>query len=242
MSVKWNQKSFIHRIEDDLIKFILNENKICFYPVPNRIVMEKAGELCPAFLVKETNTKQCFIKRFMRKWQLKLPPPPRKASKLPHLNKVYLCQGVKCDVTCRRRDNCPIKCIIRYSYKKVSVIPSVKKGKCLFIQEKCKENEFVIEYIEKCVSIKKGGYLWKVGKNHYIDGNTWQSISIILVIQIVREIVSVDGKLHACLFTSKFIWRGIELVFDYKWDKKLTGESTAWYCGSVACRGSIEKI
>ena len=251
MLPKRNRKSSIHHIEANLFEFILHQKKnkgSRSHLIKNKIVMKKAEELCSTFSSKGLNAKQMLIKRFMKKVKLRLPPPPRKCSKNPPLKTLHPCLGIECNFTptCQRRLNCPIQRIINHSYKTVSTIESKNKGKSLIVQENCKKNDFVIEYRGKSVSATDiGEYVMKLGQNQYIDGNIKGNIAKYVnhscKPNCQLHIVSVDSKLRACLFATKFIRKGNELTFDYLWDKKPNGEYTTCYCGNVACRGSIEK-
>ena len=247
---KCNRKSSIFHIEAKLFEFMAElKSKGFSYPIKNKIVMHKAEELCPSFSSKGTNAKQLIISRFMKAAKLKMPPPPRKASKNLQSKKLHPCRGIECtsNSTCRRQHNCPIHRIINHSYKTVSKLQSKNKGQSLIIQENCKKNEFVIEYRGKSVSSTDiGEYVMKLGRNQYIDGNIKGNVAKYVnhscYPNCQLHIVSVNDQLHACLFATKFIRSGTELTFDYQWDKKPNGECTTCYCGNKACRGSIEKI
>jgi hypothetical protein len=164
---KRNRKASIFHIEDKLFEFMSElKSKGSSYPIKNKIVMNKAEELCSSFSFKGLNAKKLIISRFMKAAKLKMPPPPRKASKNLQSKKLHPCLGIECtsNPTCRRQLNCPIQRILNHSYKTVSILQSKNKGQSLIIQENCKKNEFVIEYRGKSVSSTDiGEYVMKLG-------------------------------------------------------------------------------
>lgn len=244
---KRNRKACIDHIEAELFAYILDLKKNNrSFNIKNKIVMKKAEELCPIFSSKGLNAKQMLIKRFMKKIKPKLPPPPRKCSKNPQFNKCLPCEDRNCNstATCRRKQNCPIQRIINHSYKAVSVIVSDDKGKSLILEEICRKNDFVIEYCGRSIPPKVGEYVMKLGPNKYIDGNIKGNFAKYINHSCdpncELHIVRVDDNDHACLFANKYIRKGQELTFDYKWDKKKDGKYTTCYCGEAKCRGTIE--
>jgi hypothetical protein len=175
--------------------------------IKNKIVMNKAEELCSSFSFKEVNAEQMIIKKFMKAAKLKMPPPPRKASKNQQSKKLHQCRSIECtsNPTCRRGLNCPIQRILNHSYKMVSTVRSKNKGKSLIIEEYCRENEFVIEYHGKSVSstdIGQGQYVMKLSGKRYIDGNIKGNFAKYVNHSCdpncELHIVSIDDELHAC--------------------------------------------
>jgi hypothetical protein len=181
------------------------------------------------------NAKQCLIKRFMKKVKLELRAPKRKVHQavLVQAKKVQLCQGVECTLPCCQKANCPAQQIINGCHKKVSVVTSDNTGRCLIVQEVCKCNEFVIEYIgkslppkshEKKVFVMSIWWKWVILQLTEVSMVTKKGISIILVIPIVGWMLCVCWWQTLCLLVY------IKIYLEWSWANiwLQLGEKSGW--------------
>jgi histone-lysine N-methyltransferase SETD2 len=158
---------------------------------------------------------------------------------------------VECDDDCTSGEQCTNKRIQNKMWKSV-VKKKTENGKeyGLFVKEDCKIGDLIIEYVGKVVQTEKtinniyymsidyaplwinatkmGG--WAKFINHSCDPNCR------------LEQWEVNGLPRMCYFANKEIKEGAELTFDYNWTCDEDKTRTECKCGTVNCKGFIERI
>ena len=157
---------------------------------------------------------------------------------------------VECDDNCTSGDKCKNKKIQNKMWKPVE-IKMTENGKenGLFVKEDCKIGDFIIEYVGKVVQtenaknniyymIINGARLWINATNM---GGLAKFINHSCDPNCRLEQWEVNGLPRMCFFAIKEIKEGAELTFDYHWTYDENQTRTECKCGTVNCKGFIEK-
>jgi histone-lysine N-methyltransferase SETD2 len=158
---------------------------------------------------------------------------------------------VECDDDCSSGKQCTNKRIQNEIWKSVEQkMTENGKENGLFVMEDCKIGDLIIEYVGRVVTTKHtinniyymsidnaplwinatnmGG--WAKFINHSCDPNC------------ILEQWEVNGLPRMCFFAIKEIKEGAELTFDYHWECNKNQTKTECKCGTVNCKGFIERI
>ena len=162
----------------------------------------------------------------------------------------------KAAIHCECGPDCGEKCDNRKMEKKesarVEVLQTNDKGHGLFIKERRRQGEFILEFIGEVkqtigkeryyvVELQKG---WAGTDILYIDpkqkGNLarYMNHSCEPNVDLVKW--ESEGLPRIGVFANRDIFRGEELCFDYRWEKQEGVRPIKCMCGSQCCRGTIE--
>ncbi len=161
----------------------------------------------------------------------------------------------ECNDNCNGKDKCNNKRIHQNQWNNVVERDSgnLNKGFGLFLEEGCRRDDFIIEYMGKVTKKHGGIHSMKInpppeskGKREtvYIDANIdgglakYINHSCNLNCKLVQWYVK--GLPCLCFFARREIKKGTELTFDYNLIKG-RGKRTGCFCGEKNCNGYIEK-
>lgn len=125
----------------------------------------------------------------------------------------------------------------------IRVARSENKGEGVFAKKRIKKGTFIAEYVGKPMKrddpmTMNGHYVMKVDQL-YLDAEGLDSyagkINHGCEPNCIIERWIVDESIRAKVIASKDIRRGLELTFDYKWNRT----TVKCYCGAKRCRGYI---
>jgi hypothetical protein len=158
---------------------------------------------------------------------------------------------VECDEYCTSGELCTNKRIQKKMWKSVEK-KMTENGKeyGLFVMEDCKIGDFIIEYVGKVVQTEhtinniyymsiNGARLWINATNM---GGWAKFINHSCDPNCILNQWEVDGLPRMCFFAIKEIKEGAELTFDYNWECDEKQTRTECKCGTVNCKGFMERI
>jgi hypothetical protein len=180
--------------------------------------------------------------------------------KMPDFNVSKICDEnsgchYECDDNCDGKDKCNNKRIQQNQWKNVVERDSgnPNKGFGQFLEEGCKKDDFIIEYMGKVTKKHGGNYSMKInpppeskGKrdtvyiNAKIDGGLAKYINHSCNPNCKLIQWYVEGLPHLRFFARREIKRGTELTFNYNWIMG-RGKRTECFCGGENCDGYVEK-
>ncbi len=165
----------------------------------------------------------------------------------------------ECDDNCNGKDKCNSKRIQQNQWKNVVERDSgnQNKGFGLFLEEGCRKDDFIIEYMGRVTKKHGGNYSMKInppefeGKrkkivdmvyiNANIDGGLAKYINHSCNPNCKLIQWYVEGLPHMCFFAKREIKTGAKLTFNYNWIKEMGKGCTKYLCGKENFRRYIEK-
>ncbi len=125
-----------------------------------------------------------------------------------------------------------------------------KKGLGLFLEEGCRKDDFIIEYMGKVTKTNGDGGMYSMkikppesirrGKMVYIDTNIDGGSAKYIIHSCNPNCKPfqwyVEGLPCMCFFAKRDIKKGVKLMFDYQWAKVMGKRPTKCLCGKKNCR------
>jgi hypothetical protein len=168
---------------------------------------------------------------------------------------LFACQE-ECRSNCEAGDQCANKRIQKRQWKELEVFAAGKKGKGLKVMEDCKKGDFLTEYVGRAVNKaylprlfrrytnERKLYIMALDRDTYLDarhkGGVARYINHSCAPNCLVERWKVRGILRAAVIALEDIPAGMELSFDYQWERKRGRAPTKCHCGAPTCRGTLE--